>query len=246
MRTIVVAAIILSACAVQEVSGGLLRGGADLAQPSLFTGEFDPMVSPGETRKEHDAYADRERTYEKRQEDILISQNAVSQAKKLRKMENAVIKEQEEQRVQTKAQLLVDQKEREAFQKLDKDEQEERDIEKKEDERSAKIRDESDKENSNVKEDVEFNRFPKKYDTKQGKVKSKTEVKVEDAKVVKSQKFYHVDPNKHNEPDQEPHFEDSLRGDDKELSDMFFEEGRPDKARENVAGHGETYMPGLQ
>jgi len=64
MRTIVVAAIILSACAVQEVSGGLLRGGADLAQPSLFTGEFDPMVSPGETRKEHDAYADRERTYE--------------------------------------------------------------------------------------------------------------------------------------------------------------------------------------
>lgn len=237
MRIIVVAVVILSACSVQEVSGGLLRGGTDLAQPSVssWAGEFHPMARPGETVKEHDAYADREHEFEQRQEDILISQNAVYQAKKLRKMENAVIREQAEQRVKTKAQLLVDRKEREAFQILDKDEQEEREIEKKEDERSAKIKDESDKENS---------QFPKEYVTKQAKVKSKTEVEVEDANVVKSQKFYHVDPNKHNEPDQEPHFEDSLRGDDKELSDMFFEEGRPDKAPEDL--HGETYMPGLQ
>jgi len=245
----VVAVVILSACSLQEVSGTQLRSGADLTEPV-----FTPSKT-GQSEEEYKAYAQREKEFGLDRENKQVSQNAVYQAKNLRATENAMIKEQlvESKKVQSK--LVKNKKEVEAFQNLDEDEKEEREIEKKEDEKSAKIKDESAKKEVNIKEDVEFNRFNKEEDTKEakvekkedkkeGKVKSKTEVKVVQVGVVKSeQKVFHSNPDVHDEPEQEQNFDTMLRGDDKELTDMFFEDGKDDKAEEDST---EAYVPGFQ
>lgn len=247
-----VAVVILSACSVQEVSGAQLRSGADLNnQPD----EFVPFKTRGQSKEEYEAYAEKEKSFGLSRGDQIVSQNAVYQAKQLRAMENAVIKEQLSDAKKVQGKLRKKETEREAFENLDEDEKEEREIEKKEDEKSAKIKDESAKKEVNIKEDVEFNRFNKEEDTKEakvetkedkkeGKVKSKTEVKVVQVGVVKSeQKVFHSNPDIHDEPEQEQNFDTMLRGDDKELTDMFFEDGKDDKAEEDST---EAYVPGFQ
>lgn len=236
-----VAVVILSACSVQEVSGAQLRSGADLNdQPD----EFVPLKTRGQSKEEYEAYAEKEKSFGLSREDQMVSQNAVYQAKGLRKMENAVIKGQLLDAKQVQGQLRKKETESEAFKNLDEDEKDEREIEKADDEETAKIKDESAKKNSIIKEDVEFNRMHKEEDKKEEKVKSKTEVKVVKAEVVKSeQKLFHSDPDAHDEPETAEKFDTMIRGDDKELSDMFFEDGKDDKAKEDSS---EAYVPGLQ
>jgi len=237
----VVAVVILSACSVQEVSGAQLRSGADLNDGP---DEFVPFKTRGQSKEEYEAYAEKEKSFGLSRGDQIVSQNAVYQAKQLRAMENAVIKEQLSDAKKVQGKLRKKETEREAFENLDEDEKEEREIEKADDEETAKIKDESAKQNSIIKEDVEFNRMHKEEDKKEDKVKSKTEVKVVKAKVVKSeQKLFHSDPDIHDEPETAEKFDTMLRGDDKELSDMFFEDGKDDKAEEDSS---EAYVPGLQ
>jgi len=252
MRAAAAAVVILGACSLQEASGAHFRSGglrqipgAKLHDLAGVDDAFIPMHRVGETAAEYDRYAAREKKIEDHRRDAQLSRNAVQQTKAFRSMKNEDAKQEAFDRIKKKQQLLVKSAEKEAFENLDADEKEEREEEIQEDERVAKIKDQTEQETENIKEDVQYNRLPKDFEALdhakavddeevQEHLRSKTKGKVMDARL----------PDTPDEPERAPRFEDAMRGDDKELSDMFFEEGRPDKAKED--SKLEKYIPGFQ
>lgn len=257
MRAIAVAVVILGGCFLQEVSGAHLRSGSLPAydvhptMPSVAdVVDFKPMHRAGETAAEYKQYAEREKKFEDHRRDFQVSRNAVLEAKAFRSMENAEARQEVFDRIQKKGKLLVKSAEKEAFENLDADEKEEREEEIQEDERSAKIKEQTEEETSNIKEDVEYDRLPKDFealdhDQAIKREEAKAKVKVTDARLPGGfLPNYRHGEDTPDEPEPTPHLEDAMRGDDKELSDMFFEEQMPDHAKED--SKLEKYIPGFK